>query len=195
VITAKHGQSPIDPSRYVSQLINGTSPVTLLSNAGYIPNSESTNNSTGIGPTEDDVSLVWLNSSANTEASVKILEDNASATGIALGQLYYGPSVALNFNDPTVDPRTPDIIVTPNVGVTYSGSKAKLSEHGGFAHDDTNVVLLLSHPSFQARTVTSVVGTAQVAPTILKALDLDPSQLFAVRVEGTSVLPGVKLSW
>jgi hypothetical protein len=37
VITAKHGQSPIDPSRYVSQLINGTSPATLLSNAGYIP--------------------------------------------------------------------------------------------------------------------------------------------------------------
>jgi len=195
VITAKHGQSPIDPSRYVSQLIDGTSPVTLLSNAGYIPYSESTNNPTGIGPTEDDVSLVWLNSSANTEASVKILEDNASATGIALGQLYYGPSLSLNFNDPTVDPRTPDIIVTPNVGVTYSGSKAKLAEHGGFAHDDTNVVLLLSNPSFQAKTVSAVVGTAQVAPTILKALDLDPSQLYAVRVEGTPVLPNVKLSW
>jgi hypothetical protein len=195
VITAKHGQSPIDPTRYVSQLINGTSPVTLLSNAGYIPYSESTNNPTGIGPTEDDVSLVWLNSSANTEASVKILEDNASATGIALGQFYYGPSLALNYNDPTVDPRTPDIIVTPNVGVTYSSSKAKLSEHGGFAHDDTNVVMLLSNPSFQARTVYSGVGTAQVAPTILKSLDLDPSQLYAVRVEGTPVLPDVKLSW
>ena len=87
VITAKHGQSPIDSSRYVSQLINGTSPVTLLSNAGYIPYSESTNNPTGIGPTEDDVSLVWLKSSADTDASVKILEDNASATGIALGQI------------------------------------------------------------------------------------------------------------
>src|SRR5215469_3734186 len=31
VITAKHGQSPIDPSRYVSQLNVGTSPATLLS--------------------------------------------------------------------------------------------------------------------------------------------------------------------
>ena len=195
IITAKHGQSPIDPSRYVSQLINGTSPVTLLSNAGYIPYSESTNNPTGIGPTEDDVSLVWLKSSTNTEASVKILEDNASATGIALGQLYYGPSLALNFNNPTVDPRTPDIIVTPNVGVTYSGSKAKLAEHGGFAHDDTNVIMLLSNPSFQPKTVYSGVGTAQVAPTILKALDLDPSQLYAVRIEGTPVLPDVKLSW
>jgi Type I phosphodiesterase / nucleotide pyrophosphatase len=193
VITAKHGQSPIDPSRYVSQLINGTSPVTLLSNAGYIPYSESTNNPTGIGPTEDDVSLVWLKNSSDTDASVKILEENASATGIALGQIYYGPSLSLNFNDPTVDPRTPDIIVAPNVGVTYSGSTSKLAEHGGFAHDDTNVVLLVSNPSFQPRTVSTVVGTAQVAPTILKALGINPSELSAVRAEGTGVLPGVDL--
>ncbi len=193
VITAKHGQSPIDPSRYVSQLINGTSPVTLLSNAGYIPYSESTNNPTGIGPTEDDVSLVWLKSSSDTLASVSILEANASASGIALGQIYYGPALAINYNDPTEDPRTPDIIVTPNVGVTYSGSTAKLAEHGGFAHDDTNVVMLLSNPAFEARTVRAGVGTAQVAPTILRALGIDPAELNAVRVEGTAVLPGVPL--
>ena len=194
VITAKHGQSPIDPSRYVGQTINGTSPVTLLSNAGYIPFSESTNNPTGIGPTEDDVSLVWLKNSADTDASVKILEDDPSTTtGIGLGQIYYGPSLSLNYNDPTVDPRTPDIIVTPNVGVTYSGSKAKLSEHGGFAHDDTNVVMLLSNPSFQAKTVRSEVGTVQVAPTILKALDINPWELYAVRQEGTPVLPDLDL--
>ncbi len=193
VITAKHGQSPIDPSRYVAQTRNGTSPATLLSNAGYIPFSESTNNPTGIGPTEDDVSLLWLNSSSDTDASVAILEANASATGIALGQIYYGPSLALNFNDPTVDPRTPDIIVTPNVGVTYSGSHAKQAEHGGFAHDDTNVILLLSHPDFEAKTVSAAVGTAQVAPTILEALGLDPRKLDAVRAEGTGVLPAVQL--
>jgi len=194
VITAKHGQSPIDPSRYVGQTINGTSPVTLLSNAGYIPYSESTNNPTGIGPTEDDVSLVWLTNSSDTLAAVKILEDNASATtGIGLGQIYYGPSLILNYNDPTVDPRTPDIIVTPNVGVTYSGSHAKQAEHGGFAHDDTNVILLLSNPRFEPNTVRAAVGTVQVAPTILKALGLDPSALDAVRSEGTGVLPAVQL--
>jgi hypothetical protein len=193
VITAKHGQSPIDSSRYISQEINGTSPVTLLSNAGFIPDSESTNNPTGIGPTEDDVSLVWLKSSSDTNASVKILEDNASASGIALGQIYYGLSLAINYNDPTVDPRTPDIIVTPNIGVTYSGSTAKLAEHGGFGHDDTNVILLLSHSGFHPDTVRAAVGTAQVAPTILQALGLDPSALDAVRAEGTSVLPAVQL--
>ena len=193
VITAKHGQSPIDPGRYVSQLINGSSPVTLLSNAGYIPMSESTNNSTGIGPTEDDVSLIWLTNSSDTLAAVKILEANATAAGIGLGQIYYGPSLLLNYNDPTVDPRTPDIIVTPNVGVTYSGSKSKQEEHGGFAHDDTNVMLLLSNPSFAPQTVRAEVGTAQVAPTILQALGLNPSALTAVVAEGTSVLPAVQL--
>jgi hypothetical protein len=193
VITAKHGQSPIDPSRYVGQTINGTSPATLLSNAGYIPNSESTKNPIGIGPTEDDVSLLWLNSPSNTDAAVQILEQNASATtGIGLGQIYYGPSLILNYNDPKVDPRTPDIIVTPNVGVTYSGSHAKQEEHGGFAHDDTNVVLLLSNPRFDAATVKASVGTAQVAPTILEALHIDPSNLDAVRIEGTPVLPAVQ---
>jgi len=192
VITSKHGQSPNDSPRYVAQLNVGTSPATLLSNAGFIPLSESTNNPVGIGPTEDDVSLIWLNNSSETDASVQILEQNASATGIALGQMYYGPSLALNYNDPTVDPRTPDIIVTPNVGVTYSGSSKKLAEHGGFSHDDTNVVLLLSNPRFKPNTVKAAVGTAQVAPTILKVLGINPSALDAVRIEGTGVLPAVQ---
>jgi hypothetical protein len=194
VITAKHGQSPIDPSRYVGQTINGSSPATLLSNANppLIPFSESTNNSTGIGPTEDDVSVLWLNSPSDTDAAVKILEENASASGIALGQIFYGPSLALNYNDPTVDPRSPDIIVTPNVGVTYSGSTKKQAEHGGFAHDDTNVILLLSNPRFEPETVKAAVGTAQVAPTILQALGLDPRALDAVRIEGVGSLPAVQ---
>ena len=193
VITAKHGQSPIDPSRYVPQKKNGTTPATLLSVAGYLPDSESTTNPDGIGPTEDDVSLLWLKHSSDTDAAVKILEENASATGIALGQIFYGPALSINYNDPTVDPRTPDIIVTPNVGVVYTGSTAKLSEHGGFGHDDTNVILLLSNPSFKAKTVRANVGTVQVAPTILKALGINPSELYAVRVEGTAVLPDVNL--
>jgi hypothetical protein len=192
VVTAKHGQSPIDPARYVAQTRNGTSPATVLAQAGFIPLSESPLGP-GIGSTEDDVSLLWLKKSSDTDAAVQILEDNASASGVGLGQIFYGPSLTLNYNDPTVDPRTPDIIVTPNVGVTYSGSHAKQEEHGGFAHDDTNVILLLSNPSFQPRTVSAAVGTAQVAPTILKALHIDPSALDAVRAEGTGVLPAVQL--
>jgi hypothetical protein len=63
------------------------------------------------------------------------------------------------------------------VGVIYSGSTAKLAEHGGFAHDDTDVVVLLSNPSFQPKTVHAAVGTVQVAPARLQSLGGNPSAL------------------
>jgi arylsulfatase A-like enzyme len=75
--------------------------------------------------------------------------------------------------------------------VTYSGSTKKLAEHGGFAHDDVNVMMLLSNPSFKAATVFSPVETMQVAPTILEALGLNPNNLQSVQQEGTQPLPGV----
>jgi hypothetical protein len=126
-------------------------------------------------------------------AAVDLLEKNAAAIG--LGQIYYGPTLALNYNvgglEPGEDPRTPDIIVTPNVGVTYVGGSSVLGDHGGFAHDDTNVMLLVANPHFAAQTVSAPTATAQVAPTILKALGLDPKELDAVKAEGTAVLPEV----
>jgi hypothetical protein len=197
IITAKHGQSPIDPNLYDAvpgKTKNGMSPATLI--ASLLPMSESPANPNGIGPTEDDVSLLWLQNSANTASAVSALESNLKTAGI--GQIFYGPSLAINYDVPGLppnDPRTPDIIVTPNVGVTYTGSAAKLEEHGGFSHDDTNVMLLLSNPAFRPHTVYTSVGTNQVAPTILRALGLDPSQLDGVRLEGTSVLPDVNLNF
>jgi len=188
IITAKHGQSPIDPKLYNPILNTGSSPANLLSR--MLPYSEKPSNPTGIGPTEDDISLLWLSPGSNVQNAVNILEENASTIG--LGQLYYGPSLALNYNTPGLapnDPRTPDIIVTPNVGVTYTGSTKKLMEHGGFSHDDTNVVLLLSNPGFSPETVYTPVATAQVAPTILQFLGLDPTKLDGVRLEGTGALP------
>jgi len=75
--------------------------------------------------------------------------------------------------------------------VTYSGSGKKLAEHGGFAHDDTNVMMLVSNPGFKARTVTAPVTTMEVAPTILQMLGLNPNSLQSVQQEGTPVLPGL----
>ena len=194
IITAKHGQSPIDPNLYKAtpgKTNNGTTPATLLAN--LLPDSESPANPTGIGATEDDISLLWLKKGANVESAVETLEQNASAIG--LGQLFYGPSVSLNYNTPGLgpglDPRTPDIIVTPNVGVTYTGSAAKLEEHGGFSHDDTNVMLLVANPAFKSKTVSTFTTTSQVSPTILDALGFNPNALQAVKQEGTTTLPEV----
>jgi type I phosphodiesterase/nucleotide pyrophosphatase len=188
IITAKHGGSPIDTSRYVA---NTNTPATLLGTR--LPFSESPLNSTGIGATEDDVSVLWLNKGESVASAVELLEQNAAAIG--LGQIYFGPTLSLNYNvggwEPGQDPRTPDIIVTPNVGVTYSGSTTMIADHGGFAHDDTNVMLLVSHPGFKQQTVFDGTSTTQVAPTILKALGLNPAALDAVRAEGTAVLSEV----
>jgi len=189
VITAKHGESPIDPTRYVAD--GSGTPATMLGD--LIPWSESPLNSAGIGATEDDVSVLWLKKGVNVDDAVGILESDASEIG--LGEIYYGPTVALNFNvggwDPGQDPRTPDIIVTPNVGVTYSGNTSMIGDHGGFAHDDSNVILLAANPSFKAQTVSATTTTTQVAPTIVQALGLNPSLLDAVQIEGTTVLPEV----
>jgi len=188
IVSAKHGESPIDATRYVA---NGSNtPATLLGSA--IPSSESPL-SGGIGATEDDVSVLWLAPGASLTDAVALLEKKASAIG--LGELYYGPTLALNFNigglGPYQDPRTPDIIVTPNVGMTYSGDPTMIGDHGGFSHDDTNVILLVSNSHFTAQTIATTTRTAQVAPTILQALGLDPTALEAVSAEGTLVLPEV----
>jgi hypothetical protein len=189
IITAKHGGSPIDPTRYVANGAN--TPATLMGTR--IPFSESPLNTTGIGATEDDVSVLWLNKGESVPSAVEVLEQNAAAIG--LGQIYYGPTLALNYGvggwGLGQDPRTPDIIVTPNVGVTYSGNTTMIADHGGFAHDDTNVMLLVSHPCFNPQTVFAETATTQVAPTIIKALGWNPSALTAVRAEGTPVLPEV----
>ena len=51
--------------------------------------------------------------------------------------------------------------------------------------------MLLSNPAFKAKTVTGPLETMQVAPTVLKALGLDPNALQAVKIDGTQVLPEV----
>jgi hypothetical protein len=170
IITAKHGQSPIDTNRFFPipghSGTSGMPPSAVL--AALLPASATS----GLGLAEDDISQLWLNNSGDTLTAVGLLETNAKEIG--LGQIFYGPSLETMFNAPGVpnvpgpcchlreggDPRTPDIIVIPNVGVVYTGSLKKQSEHGGFAHDDTNVMLLESNPGIRAHTDTSFVETS-----------------------------------
>jgi hypothetical protein len=110
---------------------------------------------TGVGPAypvvqalEDDISLIWLKHNSDTLKDVTLLEASAATIGVNGGEIFYGRNLDLMFSDPTTSEglRTPDIIVAPNVGVIYTGGKKKLAEHGGFAHDDTNVIMLVAHP-------------------------------------------------
>lgn len=190
IITAKHGQSPIDPNRVLripndnpaleppSSVLGGIG--TGLTGGGLVGQAD-----------EDDVSLIWLTDQTQIAASVAMLEANENNYG--QGQIFSGPSLDLIFNDPALDSRTPDIVVAPNVGVIYTGGGKKVAEHGGFAEDDRHVILLVSNPGFSPATFADQVETRQVAPTIIQALGLDPQQLWAVQKEGTTVLPDLPL--
>ena len=181
IITAKHGQSPINPAsvnRIPADNSALQSPATLLGN--LVAQSS-----------EDDVSLIWLNDQSQTATAVQMLSQGLGTTGG--GEIFAGNALNLMFNSPLTDSRTPDIIVTPNIGTIYTGGKKKVSEHGGFANDDTNVIMLVSNPAIPAATSTAPVKTTQVAQTIVASLGINPSQLQSSQVEGTQVLPALAL--
>jgi hypothetical protein len=188
IVSAKHGQSPIDINR-------------VLRIPGDVPTDEPPSqilSPAGVGPglpvaqaDEDDISMLWLTDQSQTESSVATLSLLANENLFGQGEIFSGPSLTLQFNDPLTDSRTPDIIIAPNVGVIYTGGTAKVSEHGGFAYDDRNVLLIVSNPSYKAATFNDQVETRQIAPTILKALGLNPNLLSAVQSEHTETLPGL----
>ncbi|HWS47444.1 MAG TPA: alkaline phosphatase family protein, partial [Acidimicrobiia bacterium] len=185
ILTAKHGQSPINPANLAKI---GHAEQTVLENAGI-----------QIAQlTDDDVALVWLAHQSDTTAAVKALQDSiANGNPAHIAQIFTGKQLAKTFGDPTANDRTPDIIIQPIPGTIYSSSHAKVAEHGGFAPDDTHVALIVVNgqngrgAGTQGRVIGAPVDTTQIAPTILNALGLDPTQLDAVQAEHTHPLPGL----
>jgi hypothetical protein len=174
ILTAKHGQSPIDQNQLLrvakATLLNGLEP--LVAQA-----------------TMDDVALLWLTDQSKVDAVVALLRARESAAHIQ--EILAGDALTLLFNDPTADSRTPDIIVLSEQGVIYTGSLKKIAEHGGFSNDDTHVPLIIATPQLNKGTVFAAVQTTQIAPTILHLLGLNPEDLQAVVIEQTQILPGI----
>ena len=209
VVSAKHGQSPSDLSKLVK---NGDTLTQLLQTNNYLDaagnwgqnntTSGELNDGSGLVGTgalqTDDVGLIWLRDPSQLAAVLATLNANLGCGGSGIcangpgAAILSGSQLVAQFGDPAQG-RTPDIIVQPNPGVIYTSSKKKDAEHGGNAPDDRTIALLVSHPSLgSARTTTPVVLT-QIAPTLLKALKLDPTLLNSVKAEGTTVLPGLGL--
>jgi hypothetical protein len=192
IVTAKHGQSPINPVKtnkpgHFADLVAAL-PDAATNPAGIaIANA----NNCSTGPCgfvqDDDIALIWLEDQTQTAAVAAYLNTNAKA--LFIDEVLAGPELQLKFNDPLVDPAPPDIIVQPIYGTMYTGSQFKNAEHGGMSFADTNVGLIVSNPGLESQTVKSPVATSQVAASILDALGIDPSKLQAVRSEGTRVLP------
>jgi arylsulfatase A-like enzyme len=202
-----HGNATvIDPLGF----INAADPNVDHVFASFVNSNDGSSPTTSGRLQTDDVGIVWLQdqSAANIAGVVAQLNDHAHRSAmfadtlppgtIFTSNINSGAALADIFGDPTSgDPiaaaRAPNVFIQPNWGVIYSSSSKKISEHGGGSLDDTHVALLLSNPALHRRAIKKHVATMQVAPTILRALDMDPDALDAVRKEGTKVLPGLKL--
>jgi len=204
IVSAKHGQSPIDINKinntgFPSASLPGCSAPPAPGAKGGGCRLDDSPYTTLVPPlgtggllTDDDVALLWLPSisQSNTEMYVSALSEPANEWTLGIKQIYSGMSLQLRYNNPLQDSRTPDILVEPNYGVIYT-SGSKIAEHGGISEDDTHVALLVSSPSLKETEIKSPVTTMQIAPTILKALGLNPHDLQAVQMEYTQVLPGL----
>ncbi|HVH08170.1 MAG TPA: alkaline phosphatase family protein [Gemmatimonadales bacterium] len=189
IISAKHGQTPIN--RALRRVVDDN----LLTT---VANSVASDLVAQV--TADDIALFWLNDQSKAAAVADALVAQASVLGIT--STLVGDDLRSLFNDPRKDARTPDVIGLPAAGVIYASPSAKkLAEHGGFHEEDIHVPLLVILPPGAGATlegaaagaaVSTPVTTAQIAPTILRLLGLDPDALKAVQLEGTEPLPITK---
>jgi len=194
IVSAKHGQTPIDPSLVrkpghfvdlVSANNDGSDAASQLLTAGNCGSGNC-----GLIQ-DDDVALIWLPDQSKTAEVAKWLKDHTGA--LYIQQVIADDQMEDRFGNPLKDNTTPDIIVQPVPGTIYTTSTKKNAEHGGLADNDVHVGLIVSNPGLPQRTVNAPVKTSQVAPTVLKALGLDPDALGAVRIEHTEVLPALQL--
>jgi len=173
VIGAKHGQSPIDIQKRTA--VNDGLPATTVG-APYAFD------------ISDDASLIWLKDPSFAPGVVANLSTPANQAALGIQEIFALQTMANKFNSPLEDERTPDILLKVNTGVIFT-TGSKIAEHGGMNEDDRHVALLLSAPGIKAQEIKTPVLNQQVAPTILKALGLDPNALEAVRLEQIEVLP------
>jgi len=181
IVTAKHGDVPIDPLKFhaadlklIPTIVNGVEPGLLL-------NAEQ----------DGSIAMLWLRDHKRTADVVRAIRSQQAEAGIQ--QIFSGESLQLMFVDPAIDPRMPDVVIQPNLGVIYvEPDDGFIEEHGGFTDEDTHVVLLVSFPGLQRCEIKSLVSTNQIAPTILEQLGLNPESLEAVVKEMTLRLPGIR---
>ena len=200
IISAKHGQSPTDPTD-LARVDDG--PIIDGINAAWATAHPSAPALVAFA-TDDDGMLLWLSDRSQSAADfVKnyLLTHTAAGNNIngtpvtvsasGLKAVYAGAASAALFGVPAGDPRHPDIVGIAQHGVVYTGGKAKIAEHGGADRQDRNVPILLVLPGqVHGHAIAAPVETTSIAPTILKLLSLDPRDLQAVRIEHTPILPG-----
>src|SRR4029077_17752760 len=203
ILSAKHGQSPVDPNQ-LTRMSDGA--ILDALNAKWKADMHVSTDLVAFS-INDDGMLIWTNDrseAATTYAKNFLLAFNGTGNDITgapkaftssgLRLVYSGAAAAAFMGIKPTDAvgmsRVPDIIGIAQVGSVYTGKKAKIAEHGGDNAQDRDVALVVSGSGVDGgKTVTSSVETTQIAPTILDLLGLNPKALHSVQIEGTRVLP------
>ncbi|MGN6162527.1 MAG: alkaline phosphatase family protein, partial [Marmoricola sp.] len=199
VVTAKHGQSPQDPTKLVT-IKDG--PIVDAINAAWATTHPG-NPKLIVAGTNDDLWQSYLSDTSQAAADfVKSYLWNHTASGFdvnknpvtvqhsGLAQIWAGADAASFFGVPVDDGRYPDVFGKVQEGVVYA-KPTKLAEHGGMNAGDRHVLMVVSGAGIPIQVDNAGVETRQVAPTILALLGLDPNDLKAVQSEHTLVLPGL----
>ncbi|MFE9452178.1 alkaline phosphatase family protein [Streptomyces sp. NPDC006739] len=199
ILSAKHGQSPIDPKALTriddGPLLDGLNAAWKAAHPG--------SGDLVAHAVDDDAMLLWLTDRSQAAADFArtyLLARSGTGNGIdgqarpftasGLTALYAGAGAARYFHAAPGDSRVPDLVGVTREGVVYTGGKGKIAEHGGAHADDLDVPLVVSGAATpHGVRVGGAVRTTQIAPTILRLLGLDPRALDAVRVERTRALP------
>lgn len=208
ILSAKHGQSP--QNREDLTIINDGDMINAL-NCAWEKNSATCMDATKphlvAHAIDDDGILMWLND-RSSKAIHFARNFLLSYSGTGLGsdaagnpvsrpftqagvtKIYAGEEAADFLRVPRGDDRYPDLVGIAQHGSVWAGSKlSKIAEHGGDAEEDRHVPLVVWGKGISNEIVDDRVQTKQIAPTILKLLGLDPSELDAVKIERTQVLP------
>jgi hypothetical protein len=203
ILSAKHGQSPIDPDllRRVDDggIIDALDTAWTAAHPAAPPLVSFS--------VDDDVMLLWLSDrspAALAFAKQYLLSHDAPANTISdpkgvysttvpasgLTTVYAGSAADALVGAQSGDSHAPDLIGVAQHGVVYTGGVKKIAEHGGAADDDRDVALVVSGAGLRHDSVDSEpVQTAQIAPTTLRLLGLNPNALQAVRIDHTRPLP------
>ncbi len=98
IITAKHGQSPIE--KRLRRIVDADGVEAVVNTV---------QKDLAAHVTTDTVGLIWLKDPSKTQAVVSAYRSRLTELGIK--EIYAGESLKLCFNDPKLDPRMPDIML------------------------------------------------------------------------------------
>ena len=209
IISAKHGQSPVDRSKL--RLIDDGEVVNAV-NAAWAAAHPSAAPLVSFA-IDDDGMLLWLSDrspaatgfvksflwsyvpqkAGGSDANGQFVDFSGTVQHSGLRQIYAGEEAADFIGVPLNDDRVPDVIGIAQVGTVYSSPTKikKIAEHGGDAVQDRHVPIVVWGAGVSHVRIDAPVETAQIAPTVLRALGLPLHELDGVRLEHTRPLPAV----